>query len=143
MRPRRVFLLRALLVLALASLPVAVQAVAAQPTTIDVALSVSPERPVVGQPASVLLQIVPQGPLNLMLLQSYDLVATQADGDQTLTATATPSPMDTIAYTATLTVPAAGTWHVTAPAWASAPGDALDVVVAGAAPGRDDMRDDR
>ena len=100
------------------------------PGHLNLAYTVDPAQPVVGQTATVRIRIFAVGgPLNLALVASFSLSAV-SDSGQALSAAASALPNGPGGtYAATLTFPAAGVWHLSTTNFANAPGNAFDVTV--------------
>jgi len=108
----------------------------AAPGQITIAYRIDPAQPVVGEPVTINVTIFAVGgPLNVALVRVFSLSAV-SDADGTVisaAATALPDgPGGT--YSAFMTFPAAGAWHLATDNFKGAPGNTFDVTVVDAPP---------
>jgi hypothetical protein len=106
------------------------------PGQLAVAYRLDPAQPVAGQPTAITATIsAVGGPLTIALVRSFSINAVSDASGLTISAAAVAlSAGPGGSYTAALTFPSAGLWHIATESFQNAQGNAFDVVVADAPP---------
>lgn len=101
---------------------------------INIAFTTDPAQPVVGQPATITIRVFAVGgPLTIALVGSFSISAVSSASGTVLSAAATALPNGPGgSYSASMTFPSAGVWHLATDNFKSAPGNDFDVTVVGA-----------
>lgn len=103
---------------------------------INIAFTSDPAQPVVGQPVMIDVRVFAVGgPLTIALVRSFSVSAVSDADGTVISAIATALPNGPGGeYSAGMTFPAAGLWHLAADNFKGAPGNNFDVTVADAPP---------
>jgi hypothetical protein len=138
MRPKR-WTMTALVGVTLLLLLVGANAGAAAPGApgqLAVAYRLDPVQPVVGEPTAITATIsAVGGPLTIALVRSFSISAVSDTGGQTISAAAVAlSNGPGGSYTAAMTFPSTGLWHIATESFQNAQGNAFDLTVADAPP---------
>lgn len=102
-----------------------------RPGQINIAFTTDPVQPIVGQPATISARVFAVGgPLTIALVRTFSISAVSDADGTVISAAATALPNGPGGrYSASMTFPAAGIWHIATDNFKGAPGNTFDVTV--------------
>lgn len=106
------------------------------PLQINIAFTTDPVQPIVGQPTTINVRVFAVGgPGTIALVRTFSISAVSNVDGTVISATATALPNGPGGmYSASMTFPAAGIWHIATDNFKGAPGNTFDVTVIDAPP---------